>query len=126
MKLPSAKQLEELKAKDPEAFRRLEIDTKLRVRTNRRETLPARFLTPKPVKCYSCSMPMAHRCEFTGCGLPMCAKHTIRKGGGKLCHAHRGAKLVQHESIPSPEVSLESTPATRFSKSNQFVTSPRK
>jgi hypothetical protein len=70
-------------------------------RTNRRETVPTRQLTPKLPTCWRCSMPGASRCEFPGCGRPLCRKHCIRKGGGHLCSEHEGAKLVQDDSVPS-------------------------
>ena len=84
-----------------------------------------RSLIPKPAACYACSMPSLYHCEFPGCALPLCRKHTIRKAGGKLCFAHRSAKLNQEDSIPSPESSDDSVPALKFHKSNSLQTIPR-
>lgn len=98
---------------------------KILARTNNRETFPTRYLKPKPVSCFACSMPSAAHCEFPGCALPLCAKHTIKKAGGHLCYAHRGAVLIQENSIPGCETSGDSVPATKFKKSNSFVSSPR-
>lgn len=88
------------------------------------KTEPTRYLIPKALKCYACSMPFKYRCEFPGCAAPLCAKHTIRKAGGKLCHDHRGAQLVQHSSVPNVMHSPDSVPAAKFVKSNSFVTVP--
>ena len=107
--------------------KRIQAFAKRRTAKNRgvtEKTHPSRFLSDEPTQCYACSMKSVHRCEFPGCGLPLCGKHTIHKAGGKLCYDHRGAQLVQDNSIPGPENSADSVPAARFVKSNSYVTKP--
>lgn len=77
---------------------------------------PSRPRLLKPTPCYACSMPAQIACEFPGCALPLCAKHTIRKFGGHLCKQHEHATLVQHKSEPHPHEAdaFTSKPSTRF------------
>lgn len=83
-----------------------------------RNAKPRRFgshaLVPKADVCAFCSMPAVNRCEMPKCQLPLCRRHLVRKFGGHLCWRHRGAILVQHESLPFPEASAESIPSRRF------------
>jgi hypothetical protein len=46
--------------------------------------------------CTYCCMPASTKCEFTGCALPMCGRHALRKFGGDLCRDHfANAMLMQ-------------------------------
>jgi hypothetical protein len=52
-------------------------------------------------QCMFCSMRPIARCELAICGIPICAKHRIRKAGGNLCPNHKHAALVQWEGTPT-------------------------
>lgn len=65
--------------------------------TFNRDALPMKRFKIAVPPCMFCPMKSITRCNITTCDLPLCAKHAVRRAGGKLCKKHAGAILIQYE-----------------------------
>lgn len=99
--------------------------------TRRVGELPAHI--PRVVKqvrieappCGFCSQRSITRCEYPGCDVPVCSRCRVRKAGGNLCRAHKGARLVQQLASPMiGDVAVLAVPSKRFKAKGPAVPSP--
>lgn len=93
--------------------------------TRSQMTQASRYVRPPAPICGFCSQRSITRCEFPGCDVPVCARCRIRKGGGNLCRAHKGARLIQQLASPMiGDVAVFAVPSTRFKAKGPAVPSP--
>jgi hypothetical protein len=64
------------------------------------ETKPSRPIHVDAPKCAFCSQLAITHCEYPKCGLLICKRCRVRKGGGNLCRHHKDARLLQELGVP--------------------------